>query len=211
MFNHQSAPMKLKIIFAFIIINTFLNYSLAQGKKDIKKNKMKSMTEFQTITENGKEISHKAYYVAFNNNADVIEETEYNNNGSIKKGETTKYDVNHNKIEVTYFRQKEKKNPKTNSEPIENINIKTVYKYNAHNDKTEEDEMDITNGKLLKKHIYSYNNKGEKDLEETYNADKKMIKKETYIYNNKGLKVEKKTYNGNNELEITKKYVYEFY
>lgn len=203
--------MKLKIIITFTLINSFLNYSLAQGKKDVKKNKMKSMTEFVTITENGKEITHKAYYVAFNKNADVIEETEYNNNGSKKKGETTKYDVNNNKTEETYFQQKERKNEKNNSEPIENINTKTVYKYNVHNDKIEEDELDVTNAKLLKKHVYSYNNKGEKDLEETYNAEKKMVKKETFIYNNKGLKVEKKTFNGNNELETTKKYVYEFY
>lgn len=203
--------MKLKIIFAFILIGSCVNQANAQGKKDIKKTKMKSMTEFVTITENGKEMTYKAYYVAFNKNADVIEETEYNNNGSIKKGETTKYDVNNNKIEETYFQLKEKKIAKNNSEPIENINTKTVYKYNAHNDKTEEDELDITNAKLLKKHLYSYNNKGEKNLKETYDAEKKLIKKETFVYNNKGLKVEKRTFNGNNELEITKKYVYEFY
>ncbi|MDP1745139.1 MAG: hypothetical protein Q8L90_06160 [Bacteroidota bacterium] len=203
--------MKLKIISALILISPCVNYSFAQGKKDIKKTKMKSMTEFVTITENGKENTYKAYYVAFNKNSEIVEETEYNNNGSIKKGETTKYDLNNNKIEETHFEQKEKKNPKNNSEPIENINIKTIYKYNAHNDKTEESELDITKAKQRKKHLYSYNNKGEKDQEETYNAENKMIKKETFIYNNKGLKVEKKTFNGNNELETTKKYVYEFY
>lgn len=203
--------MKLKIIFALIFIVPCINHANSQGKKEIKKTKMKSMTEFITIPENGKETTYKAYYVAFNKNADVIEETEYNSSGNIKKGETTKYDVSNNKIEKTHFEQKEKKNTKNNSEPIENINIKTIYKYNAHNDKTEESEWEITNSKLLKKHIFSYNNKGEKDREETYNAENKMIKTETYVFNNKGLKVEKKTFNGNNELEITKKYVYEFY
>ncbi|MES2285335.1 MAG: hypothetical protein V4547_06565 [Bacteroidota bacterium] len=203
--------MKLKFIFAFILINSLLNYSLAQGKKDIKKNKMKSMTEFVTTAENGKENTYKAYYVAFNKNSEIIEETEFNSNGSIKKGETTKYDVNNNKIEETYFEQKERKTPKNNSEQIEKINIKTVYKYNVHNDKTEEDELDIINAKIIKIHLFSYNKKGEKDAEEIYNSEKKLIKKETFIYNNKGLKVEKKTFNGNNELEITKKYVYEFY
>ncbi len=201
----------LKFITAFILVNSFLNYSLAQGKKDIKKNKIKSITEFVTVTENGKEISYKAYYVVFNKNSEIIEETEYTSNGSIKKGETTKYDVNNNKIEETYFEQKERKNPKNNSEPIEKINIKTVYKYNVHNDKIEEEELDIVNAKLNKKHLFSYNKKGEKDSEETYNAEKKIIKKETFIYNNRGLKAEKRTFNGNNELEILKKYVYEFY
>ncbi|MES2140889.1 MAG: hypothetical protein V4511_14375 [Bacteroidota bacterium] len=203
--------MMLKFITAFILVNSFLNYSLAQGKKDIKKNKIKSITEFVTVTENGKEISYKAYYVVFNKNSEIIEETEYTSNGSIKKGETTKYDVNNNKIEETYFEQKERKNPKNNSEPIEKINIKTVYKYNVHNDKIEEEELDIVNAKLNKKHLFSYNKKGEKDSEETYNAEKKIIKKETFIYNNRGLKAEKRTFNGNNELEILKKYVYEFY
>lgn len=203
--------MKLKFISAFILINSFLNYSLAQGKKDVKKNKIKSMTEFVTITENGKEISYKAYYVVFNKNADIIEEAEYNSNGTIKKAETTKYDVNNNKIEETHFHQKERKNPKNNSEEIEVVNIKTVYKYNVHNDKTEENELDITNAKLVKRHLFIYNTKGEKEAEEIYNADKKMVKKETYSYNSKGLKVEKKTFNGNNEIETTKKYMYEFY
>lgn len=203
--------MKLKILVTFILINSFLLYSFAQGKKDVKKNKIKSITEYVTIIENGKEITYKTYYVVFNKNADIIEETEYNNNGTIKKSETIKYDVNNNKIEETHFEQKEKKIPKNNSQPIENINIKTIYKYNVHNDKTEESEFDITNAKQLKKHIFSYNNKGEKDREETYNAENKMTKKETYYYNNKGLKLEKKTFNGNNELETTKKYMYEYY
>lgn len=203
--------MKLKFIYAFILINSFLNYSFAQSKKDVKKNKIRSMTEFVTITENGKETTYKAYYIAFNKNADIIEETEYNSKGTIKKGETTKYDVNNNKIEETHFHQKEKKNPKNNSEEVEIINIKTVYKYNAHNDKTEENELDITNAKLVKRHLFTYNAKGEKNAEEIYNAEKKMVKKETYVYNIKGLKVEKKNFNGNNEVETTKKYVYEFY
>ena len=95
--------MKLKIISALILISPCVNYSFAQGKKDIKKTKMKSMTEFVTTTENGKENTYKAYYVAFNKNSEIVEETEYNNNGSIKKGETTKYDLNNNKIEETHF------------------------------------------------------------------------------------------------------------
>ena len=203
--------MKLKIIFALIFTGYCINQANAQGKKDIKKTKMKAMAEFVTIPENEKEITYKTYYVAFNKNADIIEEVEYYSNGSIKKKVTTKYDSNGNKIEGTCFQQKERKNTKSNSEPIENINIKTIYKYNLHNDKIEEDEVDLTTTKLIKKHIFTYNNKGEKNSEETYNSENKMIKKETYTYNNKGLKVEKKTSNENNILENTKKYVYEFY
>lgn len=203
--------MKLKFIFGFILFYFYLNFSQAQGKKNIKNNKMKSITEFVTITENGKESTYKAYYAVFNKNAEVIEEIEYNNNGSIKKKETTRYDPNDNKVEETCFYQKEKKTSKTNSEQSDNSNLKIVYKYNAHNDRTEEEELDLNNPNLAKKHLFFYNKKGEKDLEETYNAEKKLIKKEIYIYNSKGLKVEKKTFNGNNILETTKKYVYEFY
>lgn len=203
--------MKLNFFLTIILVSSYLNASFAQGKKDIKKNKMKTITEFVTVIENGNEISYKAYYVVFNKNAEIIEEIEYSSNGTIKKKETTKYDVNGNKVEETCFQQKERKNTKSSSEQIENVNVKTVYKYNAHNDKIEEDEIDLTNAKLIKKHILSYNNKGEKNSEETFNSENKMIKKETFTYNNKGLKVEKKTNTENNILENTKKYVYEFY
>lgn len=197
--------MKLKLFLGISYVLLF-TASYAQGKKDIKKNKIKSITEYVTITENGKENTYKAYYVAFNKNFEITEETEYNINGTIKKKLTAKYDSNENKTEETYFYQN-KKNHKNEELPI---NIKTVYKYNVHNDKVEENEFDGTSGALIKKQIYLYNNKGEKNAEETYDVDKKLIKKSVITYDNKGLKTEKKTFNENNAVESIKKYVYQF-
>ncbi|MES2590703.1 MAG: hypothetical protein V4608_02375 [Bacteroidota bacterium] len=192
----------------FLVIVTLFSFasSYAQSKKDIKNNKIKSITEYVTITENGKENTYKAYYIAFDKNFEVTEETEYNSSGNVKKKSTAKFDANENKMEETYFYQNRKNQKNTD----EIINLKTVYKYNAHNDKVEENEFDGTTGALIKRQIYLYNNKGEKSAEETYNADKKLIKKSTFTYDNKGLKTEKKTFNENNILESTKKYVYQF-
>lgn len=208
--NYKIQRMKFKDISTCLFLCLFLNYSFGQSKKDVKENKIKSVTEFVTFTENGKEITYKASYIAFNKKGEVIEETEFTKNGTIKKRETKKYDVNDNKTEETFFELKEKKTPKPAPEKVEITNIRTVFKYNAHNDKIEIIELDVTNSKLITKQLFFYNNKGEKDKEETYNAENKIIKKATFFYNNKGLKTEKKNFNENNILELTKKYVYEF-
>lgn len=201
---------KFNYIFTYLFICLFLNYSFGQSKKDIKENKIKSVTEFVTVSENGKEITYKASYIAFNKKGDVVEETEFTKNGTIKKRETKKYDINDNKTEETLFELKEKKAPKTAPEKVEITNLKTVLKYNAHNDKIEITELDATNSKLITRQLFFYNNKGEKDKEETYDAENRIIKKAVFYYNNKGLKTEKKNFNENNILEVTKKYVYEF-
>lgn len=199
--------MKVKYACILLFACFFSLSGIAQGKKDVKKNKIKSITEIVSTTENGKEITYKAYYIAFNNDGEVTEETEYYSNGTIKKKKTIKYDVNENKVEETFY---QKKNPKTDSENEALVNLKTVYKYNVHNDKVEEDELDASTGKVIKMHLFQYNGKGERNIEETYDANKKLIKKAVFTYDNKGLKTEKKVYNANNVLEMTKKYVYEF-
>ncbi len=197
--------MKLKFISTLALCFFIASGSFAQGKKDVKKYKIKSITEFVSSVENGKEANYKAYYIAFNKDGEVLEETEFSSNGAVKKKSTTKFDVNENKTEETFY-QKKKADPSDIT-----IHLKTVYKYNAHNDKTEAEEIDLNNGKTLKKHVYKYNNQGERNIEETYDTDNKLIKKELFTYDGKGLKTEKKAFNANNVLEMTKKYVYEFY
>lgn len=199
--------MKVKFIYTLYLLCIFSCSSFAQGKKDVKKHKIRSITEIVSTTENGKDVTYKAYYIAFNKDGEVVEETEYYSNGTIKKKETFKFDVNDNKIEETFY---QKKNPKADSDSPALINLKTVYKYNAHNDKTEEDEIDASTGKIIKMHLFQYNSKGERNIEETYDGDKKLLKKAVFTYDNKGLKTEKKVYNASNVLEMTKKYVYEF-
>ena len=199
--------MKIKFIYALFFFCVLGYSSFAQGKKDVKKYKIRSITEIVSTTENGQEITYKAYYIAFNKDGEIVEETEYYSNGTIKKKETFKFDANENKIEETFY---QKKNPKADSDSPGVVNLKTIYKYNAHNDRVEEDEIDGSTGKITKYHIFQYNSKGERNIEETYDDDKKLLKKALFTYDNKGLKTEKKVYNANNVLEMTKKYVYEF-
>lgn len=199
--------MNSKFFYAFIFLCASGIVSYGQNKKDIKKYKIKSITETVSITENNKTITYKEYYTLFDKNGKIIEETEFNADGSIKKKETTKYDNNDNKTEETCFHEKE--HLKNNAPLKESENTKTIYKYNSNNDKTEENEYDVGNGKLIRKQVNSYNNKGEKTQEETFDATNKSIKKIMYSYD-KGLKTEKKVYNKDNSLEETKKYTYTF-
>ena len=192
--------MSLNFFFAFTMLIT-TNLCIAQGKKDIKKNKIKSITELITVTDNNKTNSYKEQYTAFNKNGEIIEEIEFNKDGSIKKKATVKYDSNDNKTEETFFIPADLKQKK---------NCKIIYKYNANNDKMEENEFDSNTGKLIRKQVCSYNGKGERVTEETYDANNKLVKKNIYSYDSRGLKIEKKTFNKNNILESTKKYIYEF-
>ncbi|MGZ4034897.1 MAG: hypothetical protein ACXVPU_01555 [Bacteroidia bacterium] len=203
--------MKLKLLSIFFLSITA--FSFAQNKKEIKKNKIKSITEYTSVTENGKEVVYKDYYYMYDKDGKSVEETEFAKNGSIQKKQSTKYDKNDNKVEETNFHNRELKNSEEKSitEPKQNINTRTTNKYNANNDKTEEDTFDVSTGKLLNKQMISYNAKGEKILEEFYDGDDKLIKKTTFVYDNKGLKTEKKIFNAENVLQTTKKYVYEFY
>jgi hypothetical protein len=166
-----------KIRLAFVLSLLFSNLIFAQSKKDIKKNKIKSITEWNTKFQNGKEVSFKESFTVFDKNGRTIELTEYTKDGSIKKKESTKYDAYDNKVEENKYENDQ------NSNSSKEKTKKIIYKYNINNDKIEEEEYD-GNGKLLKKSIYSYDNKG--------------------------LKVGKKTYVGDNVLETNRKYVYAY-
>jgi len=201
--------MRLKYIFCFLFFCAFMKVLTAQDKKDVKKNKIKSVTEFVVLNENGKDVTFKGYYKAFDKNGKSIEETEFNRDGSIQKKDLTKYDKYNNKIEETNFK-KQKTAEEKMANTKEKNNVRTTYKYNANNDKTEESTYDAVTGKLISKETSSYNNKGEKSIEEIRDGDDKLVKKIIYAYE-KGLKSEKKIFNADNVLLETKKYIYEFY
>ncbi len=201
--------MKLKIFFILVFTYVSLVFGFSQSKKEVKKNKIKSISEFISVMENGKPVSYQLSYIVFDKNGNTIENIEYNKDGSLKKKETCKYDSDNNKMEETCYSKKESKEPKSNSEnKVENT--KTVYKYNANKDRIEDCEYDGTSGKLIRKQVYSYDKKGNKCLEETYNDENKLTKKIVCTFNNKGLKTKKEHYNEKGDLEVTKKYVYEF-
>lgn len=197
------------LTFISLFLLTFFGTGFSQSKKEIKKNKILSVTEWTIKMEDGKEITYKESYTAYDKNGNVTENTEYNKDGSIKKKETAVYDNLKGKIvQETKYEDKTKISVNKDDKQKDFFK-KTVYKYNANNDKTEEQEFDSTN-KLTKKKQYSYNSKGERILETTYDGENKLLKKTVYTYNSKSLLVEKKTYDASNQMETEKKFDYAF-
>jgi hypothetical protein len=193
-------------ILAAVLALLFPVLAQAQSRKDVKKYGIKNCTEWVTKNENGKEVSYKESYKAFDKNGNVTEEIEFYRDGRVKKKETFKYDKDGNVLEETLYESKE---AKTGDPKESQVSKKVSYKYNVNSDKTEEVEYDGS-GKIVKKTSYSYNTNGDRTGEVIYDGAGKMHKKVFYTFDKRGLKVEKKTFNSDNTLESTKKYVYEF-
>ena len=96
----------------------------AQSKKEIKANKIKSITVWQADILNEKANGYKDSYEEFDADGHSITSIDYNKDGSIQKKETTTYNANGKKIEETEFDAKENKN------------LKRTYLYNDKNKKT---------------------------------------------------------------------------
>ncbi len=160
---------KKNYIFSILLFLSFSFGAFSQSKKDIRNNKIVSETAVITITESGKEISYKDSYTLYDKNGNVIEQTEYNRDGSIKNKETNKFDANKNKIETTEYNEKDK------------TTTKTTFVYDKNDNKILETEYD-NKGKIIKQSAYIYNNKGFKTEKRTVDGNKKLIaiKKHTY-------------------------------
>ena len=193
---------KLIIVVIFLQIGVIVSAQSKKEKKAIKTYGIRSITENVTETINGKEVTRKDAYTAYDKNTNMTVKEDYRKDGTLKHKETAKYDSKGNKLEETIFDAAE---TQLNSEK----NLKHSCKYDSDDNKTEETEYDAA-GKLIHKQQYSYNNKGDKTLEVEYDASGKLTKKVVYIYNAKGLKVEKKEYDGANTLISDRKYTYEF-
>ena len=127
--------MRRSFIVAVSILLTFCSF--AQSKKDIKKNKIASVTV--TETANGKTIDDsKTMYDA---NGEVIEKSEYNKEGSLKK--TMKYKFNNLGDAVEEYEYDEK----------HNLKEQTLIRYNANGGKKEKLVYD-GDTKLLNKDEY---------------------------------------------------------
>ncbi len=190
------------IFLCFLFIQA--QWCFSQSSKKVKNFRIKSTTEWIILYNGNEKLEpRKDTYTAFDKEGNVIEKIEYNKDGSVKKKETSVFDSKGNLMEESSFE------PKAEKESKEANNKKISYKYNASNDKTEENVYD-TEGKLIKKILYTYNRNGDKSVELTMDANSKVLKKSIYTYDSKGLKLERKNYNGDNVLESVKKYDYAF-
>lgn len=166
---------------------------VAQKKKEIKKNKIKSVTIYSSDP-TGKEF--KESFMRYDGSGNVLEEAEFKSDGSVVKKELNKYNKASEKTEhIIYAGAAVKK--------------KVVTIYNAENVKIGEEEYDPA-GKLLKKEVFSFNSLGDKVSEIKIDGNGKLLEKAIYVYNSKGLKSEKKVYDGNGKLLYTKRYSYEY-
>ncbi|MCX6249967.1 MAG: hypothetical protein NTX61_04360 [Bacteroidetes bacterium] len=169
-----------------------------QSKKERKKDKIKSTTEFETTFINGVSTTYKSSFEEYEKSGKVLTKIEFSPEGSILTKETAKYDQSGNKTEETQYDAAKKKN------------VKKTYKYNAFKDKTEEVEYGLS-GTVVKKIVFSYNADGIKTTEVVTDAAGNVIKKMVYTYNPKKLKTNKQTFNNTNALEEEKKWEYEYY
>lgn len=183
--------------------------SSAQSKKEVKANKIKSVTEYTTETIAGKEVTYKSQYSAFDKGGNTIEKTDFLPDGSVQKKVTAKFDGKGNKLEENEAILKEDKKPE-NPKKGDIKNTKTTAKYNSNNNKIEEVVTDAVSGKQIKKTQTSYNSNGDKTIEVGFDGENKLLQKEVFSYDKKGLRIEHKTYDGSNNLTEGKKFVYAF-
>lgn len=192
----------MKAIITLLLISALGISVSAQSKKQIKELKIKNCTENTTLYEGGKETAtYKSGFRTFDKEGNTTEDTEYNQDGTVKRKETAKYSGK-NKIEEVVDERGDKDNensPKTYK--------KTTYKYDADGDKTEEVEYDAA-GAVVKKTTYAYNKNKDKQFEVVYDGAGRLIKKTVYGYDNKGLKISKSIYGPGDVLIKMVKYTY---
>jgi hypothetical protein len=188
----------MKKIILILACTAIVAAAPCQSKKERKKNKIKSTTEFVTTAENGKTGTYKSQYEEFDKEGHSILMIEYSETGAVLHKETAKYDSYKNKTEETSFDAAKKKN------------TRKTYKYNALQDMTEEVEYNPA-GAVIKKTVFAYAADGNKSSETVYDGSGTLLKKIIYSYNSKDLKSERKTFNSANILETVKKWEYEYY
>ncbi|HRH66434.1 MAG TPA: hypothetical protein PLU53_09060, partial [Bacteroidia bacterium] len=117
----------------FLILVSFLALSFqsfAQSKKDLKRNKVKTIKITKTITKDGKEQTINELFQRFDANMEVIEEINYEDDGAFKSHFSYVYNKNGDKTEeISYLADGKLKKKKT-------------IKYNANGDKVEEIHTD---------------------------------------------------------------------
>lgn len=188
----------MKNILAAVLCLLIGFHAIGQSKKERKKYKIKSTTEWETVTEGTESKTYKSLYEEFDREGRLTVHIEYATDGSITQKETAVYDKYGNKTEETEFDKEKGKN------------VKRTYKYNALNDKVEEVEFNGS-GVIQKKTTFTYDAAGNKTSETSFDASGKQIKKSTYTYNSKGLKTAKQTVGKSTPTDPSKKWDYVYY
>jgi len=169
-----------------------------QSKKERKKNKIRSTTEWETGTADGQSATFKVSYEEFDKGGRSILKVEYAPEGTVIYRSTAAYNSNGNKTEETEF------------DPDKKKNLRWTYKYNALNDRTEELEYEST-GAIRKKTAYGYDARGNRITETETDGAGNLLKKLVFTYNSKNLKTGKTNVTESKQKERSKKWDYVFY
>ncbi len=186
-----------RVIILFIVL-LIGSAAPCQSKKERKKYKIKSTTEWETIDIDGKSATYKTSYEEFDKAGRTIVKIEYASDGSISVKYTAVYDNYGNKTTETEFDAGKKRN------------IKRTSRYNALKDKTEETEYNAS-GEILKKTVFAYDANGNKISETETDAAGNLLKKTLFSYNAKNLKTGKSTAPGSKKKDKSKKWDYVYY
>lgn len=191
----------MRTLITLIFCSAIVSLS-AQSRKLIKELKVKNCTENTTVYEGGKEtVTYKSGFRTFDKEGNTTEDTEYNQDGSVKRKETAKYSGK-DKIEEVV----DERGDKEPASPNKNYK-KTTYKYNGDGEKTEEVDYDAS-GAVIKKTTYTYNKNKDKQFEVVYDASGRMTKKTVYGYDSKNLKISRSIYGPGDVLLKLVKYTY---
>jgi hypothetical protein len=169
-----------------------------QSKKERKKNRIKSVTEWETITVEGKSMTFKTALEEFDKAGRSILRAEYAPDGTVTARVTATYDRYGNKTAATEFDAGKQKN------------LMWTYRYNALKDKTEEAEYNAK-AELIKRTVYAYDAGGNKISETETDAGGNLLSKSVFTYNSKNLKTGKTTVAGTKKTDKSKKWEYVYH
>jgi hypothetical protein len=192
---YQAFSMNTSLPPLILLLVTVFTYG--QSAKEIKQNKIKSVTSWQTEEDNGKIVNYKETYEVYDKSGNATLKIRYKKDGSVDTKESYKFDKFQNKTEEILYEGEKMVSSK-------------VFVYDKFQNRTEEREMSPSGG-LIKKTTITYTPFGEKSTETTTDSKGNILKKTEYKYNAKNLKIQKTTSNKAKQEESSKKWVYEFY
>jgi len=165
--------------------------------------KLKSVTEWVTEEDNGKNITYKDEYEEFDRHGNRLSYINYKKDGTISEKENIAYDKFGNRVEVIRYEMKK-------SQPAGDSYDRKTYKYNSFKQKTEECDYNRA-GEIKTRTRYSYNNQGKKFQEEVFDGKGKLKKKVVITFDARQHPVQKVTTNEKGETTKLQKYTYEYF
>ena len=195
-----------KIILAILSVLRLVSCKQSEKKNDLTeenlKGKVKSIKEtlYEAVDKFGqieKGNWFNNYFTIYDKKGNIIEENDYDSDGSLNSKTTYKYDEKGNKIEENDY------------DSDGRLSYKYTYKYDEKGNIIEENHYD-SDGRLRSKYTYKYDKKGNMIEANFYNSDGSLSFKFTYKYDEKGNMIEVTYYDSDGSLNYKTTYKYEY-